>query len=128
MCKELIITHRKSCYRLILPLRHQSLKVHSRSELVPIYSLPCDDIYSMRIWRTGFKRVWYKYQIHEHRVPVRIGSATPPAGQVRFKSHFKLSTNCTIVVTRQVNFMIKKYLLSPTLICKEWGSKAWFAS
>ena len=24
--------------------------------------------------------------------------------------------------------MIKKYLLSPTLICKEWGSKAWFAS
>ena len=45
-----------------------------------------------------------------------------------FWSNFKLSTNSTIVVTRQVNFMIKKYLLSPTLICKEWGSKAWFAS
>ena len=45
MCKELIITCRKSCYRVILRLRHQSLIVHPRSELVPVYSLPCDDIY-----------------------------------------------------------------------------------
>ena len=41
MCKGLIITRRKSCYRLIiiLHLRHQSLIVHSRSKLVPVYSI-----------------------------------------------------------------------------------------
>ena len=66
-----------------------------------------DDIYSMRIWITSFRRFWYKYQIHERRVQVRIGSSTPPAGKVRFKSYFKLSTNCTFVAIRQVKIMIK---------------------
>ena len=79
MCKELIMTCRKSCYRLILRLRYKSLIVHSRSKLVQVYSLLYDDIYSVRMWRTGFRWVWYKYQIHEQRVTVHIGSATPPA-------------------------------------------------
>ena len=71
-----------------------------------------DDIYSVRIWITSFRRFWYKYQIHEHRVQVRIGSSTPPAGKVRFKSYFKLSTNCTFVAIRQVKIMIKIPIIS----------------
>ena len=69
-----LITCRKSCYRLILRLRHQSLIVHSRSKLV-----------------------------HDCTT-----SASRLVGQVLCKSNFKLSTNCTIVVTRQVNIMIKQ--------------------
>ena len=69
-----------------------------------------DDIYSVRIWITSFRRFWYKYQIHEHRVQVRIGSSTPPAGKVRFKSYFKLST--TFVAIRQVKIMIKIPIIS----------------
>ena len=112
LCKELIITCnrarvRKSFYRLILRLRHHFLIVHSRSTLVNVYSLLYEDIYSVQIWKTVFRRVQYKYQIHQQRVPVRIGSVTPPAGQVRFKSPYRLSTNCTIVVIRQVKIMIK---------------------
>ena len=62
VCKELIITCnrarvRKSCYRLILRLRHHILIVHSRSTLVNVYSLLYEDIYSVQIWRTGFRRV-----------------------------------------------------------------------
>ena len=38
-----LITCRKSCYRLILRLRHQSLIVHSRSKLVHVYSLLHDE-------------------------------------------------------------------------------------
>ena len=38
-----LITCRKSCYRLILGLRHQSLIVHSRSKLVHVYSLLHDE-------------------------------------------------------------------------------------
>ena len=68
--------------------------------------------YSVRIWITSFRRFWYKYQIHEHRVQVRIGSSTPPAGKVRFKSYFKLSTNCTFVAVRQVKIMIKIPIIS----------------
>ena len=71
-----------------------------------------DDIYSVRIWITSFRRFWYKYRIHEHRVQVRIGSSTPPAGKVRFKSYFKLSTNCTFVAIRQVKIMIKIPIIS----------------
>ena len=88
---------RKSCYCLILRLRHLSLIVHSRSKLVHVYSLLYDDITACeygelslvpgrslllrcpregrvqdwpswerlgtRLWRTGFRRVWYKKQI-----------------------------------------------------------------
>ena len=116
MYNELIITSkkarvRKSCYPCILRLRHQSLIVYSRAKLVYVHLL-YDDIYSVQIWITSFKCVWYKYQIQEHRVQVRIGSATPPAVYVRFKSHFKLSTNCTIVVIRQVKIMIKIPIIS----------------
>ena len=71
-----------------------------------------DDIYSMRIWITSFSPIWYKYQIQENRVQVRIGSSTPPAGKVRFKSYFKLSTNCTFVAIRQVKTMIKIPIIS----------------
>ena len=71
-----------------------------------------DDIYSVRIWITSFRRFWYKYRIHEHRVQVRIGSSTPPAGKVRFKSYFKLSTNFTFVAIRQVKIMIKIPIIS----------------
>ena len=85
-----------------------------------------DDIYSVRIWITSFRRFWYKYQIHEHRVQVRIGSSTPPAGKVRFKSYFKLSTNFTFVAIRQLKIMIKNtYYLQRWFIFNEWGSKAW---
>ena len=66
-----------------------------------------DDIYSVRIWITSFRRFWYKYRIHEHRVQVRIGSSTPPAGKVRFKSYFKLSANFTFVAIRLLKIMIK---------------------
>ena len=38
-----LITCRKSCYRLILRLRHQSLIVHSRSKLVHVYLLLHDE-------------------------------------------------------------------------------------
>ena len=55
---------------------------------------------------TSLRQFLYKYQIHEHRVKARIGSATPPAGQVPLKSYFKLSTNCTNVVIRQVKIII----------------------
>ena len=51
-------------------------------------------------------------EIHEHRVQVRIGSSTPSAGKVRFKSYFKLSTNCTFVAIRQVKTMIKIPIIS----------------
>ena len=37
------VTCRKSCYRLTLRLRHQSLIVHSRSKLVHVYSLLDDE-------------------------------------------------------------------------------------
>ena len=82
-----------------------------------------DDIYSVRIWITSFRRFWYKYKIHEYRVQVRIGSSTPLAGKVRFKSYFKLSTNCTFVAIRQVKIMIKIPIISN--VFNEWGSKAW---
>ena len=75
-----------------------------------------DDIYSVRIWITSFRRFWYKYQIHEHRVQVRIGSSTPLAGKVRFKSYFKLSTNCTFVAIRQVKIMIKIPVISNAVL------------
>ena len=71
-----------------------------------------DDIYSVPIWITSFRRFWYKYQIHLHRVQVRIGRSTPPAGKVRFKSYFKLSTNCTFVAIRQEKTMIKIPIIS----------------
>ena len=38
-----LVTCRKSCYRLKLRLRHQSLIVHSRSKLVHVYSLLDDE-------------------------------------------------------------------------------------
>ena len=38
-----LITCIKSCYYLILPLRHQSLIVHSRCKLVHVYSLLHDE-------------------------------------------------------------------------------------
>ena len=38
-----LITCRKSCYRLILRLRHQSLIVHYRSKLIHVYSLLHDE-------------------------------------------------------------------------------------
>ena len=80
-------------------------------KVVHLYLL-YDDIYSVRIWTTSFRRFWYKYQIHEHRVQVRMGSSTPPAGKVRFKSYCKLSTNCTFVAIRQVKIMIKIPIIS----------------
>ena len=168
MCKELIMTCRKSCYRLIFRLRYQSLIVHSRSNLVHVYSLLYDDIYSVRMWRTGTSGVQHHRQAtimdkslgtlaFLGRFPIHTGPTPPltpqtmldaciqnfffpsfnfvqggkrenckkiskmincskmeprndrkicilqycpkdfcPGLQVRFKSHFKLSTNCTI--------------------------------
>ena len=72
-----LITCRKSYYRLILCLRHQSLIVHSRSKVIHVYSLLHDE------WNTAGRLARYVY--------------------------------CAIVVARQVNIMIKKYLLSPML-------------
>ena len=57
---------------------------------------------------------------------MRIESATPPAGKVHFKSYFKLSTNCTFVVIRQVKIMIKIPIISNVdLSAMNGGSKAW---
>ena len=110
MYKELIITSkkarvRKSCYPCILRVRHQfsdsalSVKANTRVLTVRRYLQRANMITSLR-------QFLYKYQIHEHRVKARIGSATPPAGQVPLKSYFKLSTNCTNVVIRQVKIII----------------------
>ena len=55
---------------------------------------------------------------------VRIGSATPPAGEVRFKSHFKLSTNRTIAVIKLVKIMIKNTNVDLSAM-NAWGTKAW---
>ena len=86
----------------MLPLRHQSLKVHSRFELqYPSTRYSTAWEYGELVLGECGTSTKY-HQIHEQRVPVRIGSATPPAGWVRFKSHFKLST-----ITRQAKIMIK---------------------
>ena len=92
-----------------------SLIVHSRSKLVNVYLL-YDGIYSVRILITSFRWFWYKYQIHKNKVQVLIGSATPPVGQVRFKSYCRLSTSCTFAVIRQVTELWKNTLLSLALV------------
>ena len=71
---------RKSCYRPILRLRHQSLIVHFWSKLVHVYSLLYDDITACEYGDLVLGECGTRNESHENRVPVRIGSATPPAG------------------------------------------------
>ena len=70
---------RKSCYRPIQRLRHQSLIVHSRSKLVHVYSLMYDDITACEFGDLVLGECGTRNKSHEKRVPVRIGNATPPA-------------------------------------------------
>ena len=91
MYKELIITSKKKQeLENLLRLRHQSLLVHSRPKLVHVYLLLYDDIYSVRIWRISFRRVWYMYQIQEHRV--RCASGVQHRRQARNVLNLTLSS------------------------------------
>ena len=120
MYKEFIITSkkvraRKSCYRCqSCACDTNSLILHSRRKLVPLYLL-YDDIYSVRIigiWRTSFRRFWYKYQIHVHEH--RCASGVQHCRQARYVLNLTLS--CPPIAH-------KAYLLSPKLIYLQWVQK-----
>ena len=57
-----------------------TLIVHSRSKLVHFYSLLYHDITGHEYGDLGLGECGTSNKSHENRVPVRIESATPPAG------------------------------------------------